>query len=114
MDSSEFVVSDPEELATGTAGTTVKLTQPRDQASRLLAAQAPTWLITRFAVYLVKYPQVAVTYDGTRLDPDSILNHRTDIPLDESLGGEHGQPQLRILEWKPEVTIIRPSLVLCD
>lgn len=114
MDSSEFVVSDAEELATGTPGTVVKLTQPRDHVSRLLAAQASTWLITRFAVYLVKYPQVAVTYDGTRLDPDSILDRRTDIPLDDALGGEHGPPQLRVLEWKPEVTLIRSSLVLCD
>jgi Histidine kinase-, DNA gyrase B-, and HSP90-like ATPase len=114
MDSSEFAVSDPEELATGTPGTTVKLTQPRNYVSRLLAPQAPTWLISRFAVYLVKYPQVAVTYDGTKLDPDLILDRHTELPLDDGLGGEHGQPQLRILEWKSEVTIIRPSLVLCD
>ncbi len=114
MDSSEFVVSDPEPLATGTPGTTVKLTQPREHVSRLLAAQAPIWLITRFAVYLVNYPQIAVTYDGATLDPDSILDRRTDIPLDEGLGGNHGPPHLRLLEWKPEVTTIRPSLVLCD
>jgi hypothetical protein len=72
------------------------------------------WLITRFAVYLVKYPHVTVTYDGMRLDPNSILDRETSVTLDDSIGGEHGAPQLRILEWGPEASTIQPSLVLCD
>lgn len=114
IDESEFVVSDPEVLATGSPGTRVQTTRPREYVNRLLGDQATTWLITRFAVYLVKYPGVAVTYDGTKLDPSSILDRQTDIALDESVGGEHGTPQLRVLEWTRDASTIRPSLVLCD
>lgn len=114
MDDSEFVVSDAENLASGSAGTRVQTTRPREYVNRLLGEQASTWLITRFAVYLVKYPDVAVTYDGARLEPSSILDRQTDVDLDESVGGEHGTPHLRILEWTAAASAIRPSLVLCD
>ncbi|MGE3446669.1 MAG: ATP-binding protein [Microbacteriaceae bacterium] len=114
MDSSEFVVSDAEPLATGAPGTVVRLAQPREHAGRLLATDAATWLTSRLAVYLVKYPHVEVIFDGTPLDPDSIVENRFETNLGEIDGREHGTPHLRILEWKPEITSIRPSLVLCD
>jgi hypothetical protein len=114
MDSSEFVVGDSQRLATGKLGTTVRVTRPRENARSLLGLHAPTWLVARFAVYLVKYPNVAVVYDGVKLDPSTILDRQIDIALDEGLGGEHGSPSLRILEWKPDAATIRPSLVLCD
>jgi len=114
MDSAEFVVSDAEVLGAGTPGTMVTVNQPRDFVSKLLSAHAPTWLTARFAVYLVKYPMVVITYDGTKLDPDSILDHRTEIALDPALGGENEPATLHILEWKADVMTIRPSLLLCD
>ena len=114
MDESEFVVSDPEQLTEESLGTRVKTTRPREHVNRLLASHAAMWLITRFAVYLVKYPNVAVTYDGTVLDPYSILVRETNVPLDDSIGGVHGAPELRILEWTPDASTIEPSLVLCD
>jgi hypothetical protein len=73
MDTSEFVVGDPEELATGATRTTVRITRPREYANRLLGDGAGTWLVTRFAVYLVKYPNIRVTYDGQVLDPATIV-----------------------------------------
>jgi Histidine kinase-, DNA gyrase B-, and HSP90-like ATPase len=114
MDVSEFVVSDPEELAAGSPGTRVQTTNARERVNRLLGAHAMTWLITRFAVYLVKYPDVAVTYDGRKLDPTSILDRQADVSLADSVGGKYGVPQLRILEWTAEASTIHPSLVLCD
>lgn len=114
MDTSEFVVSDQEELATGTPGTTVHITRPREYANRLLGDGAGNWLVTRFAVYLVKYPNISVTYDGQVLDPATIVARQTEIPLDPALGGDQGNPLLRIMEWKPEAKTISPSLVLCD
>lgn len=116
LDSSEFVVGDPESLATGTTGTVVRIERPREYANRLLAPTAPTSLLTRFAVYLVKYPSVSITYDGRVLDPNAIVSSTTDIALDSALGGEYGTPLLRILEWQPQdkEMNITPSLVLCD
>jgi len=114
LDSSEFTVSDPTELATGSIGTVVRITQPREHANRILGDEAPTWLVTRFAVYLVNYPTLNITFDGRTLDPASILESQTEVELDAALGGDHGSPVLRILEWKPAVTTITPSLILCD
>jgi hypothetical protein len=114
METAEFVISDPKALATGAPGTTVRASIPRDYVSRLLAPNAATWLITRFAIYLVKYPSVAVIYDGIELDPSSILEHQEDIQLDSSLRGRYDTPVLRIMEWSKEIDSIKPSLVLCD
>jgi hypothetical protein len=116
LDSSEFVVGDPETLATGTTGTAVEIQRPREHANRLLALTAATWLLTRFAVYLVKYPNVRITYDGRVLDPAAIVDSETDIALDPALGGGYGTPLLRILEWQPKDKDMKitPSLVLCD
>jgi len=114
IDTSEFVVGDPEELVTGATGTTVRITRPREYANRLLGDGADIWLVTRFAVYLVKYPNIRVTYDGQVLDPATIVARQTESELDRALGGEHGPPLLRIIEWKHEAKAISPSLVLCD
>lgn len=114
LDSSEFTVSDPADLAAGAPGTVVRITRPRDHANRLLGDGAPLQLVTQFAVYLVKYPNINVTYDGRSLDPAAILERETEVVLDESLGGDYGAPVLRIMEWKPEAKSISPSLVLCD
>ncbi len=114
MDSSEFVVSDAEKLATGAPGTEVRITRPREHANRLLGDTAVPWLVTRFAVYLVKYPGLSVTYEGTTLDPATIVARDTEIDLDSELGGSHGAPALRIMEWTAQANTITPSLVLCD
>lgn len=114
MDSSEFIVSDPEELATGSLGTTVRITRPREHAHRLLGDSASLLLVVQFAVYLVKYPGLSVTFDGHVLDPTTIIERETEVALDSALGGDHGAPVLRIMEWKPEANAINPSLLLCD
>ena len=114
MDSSEFAVSDPEQLATGTPGTEVRITRPREHANRLLGESAVPWLVTQFAVYLMKYPGITITYEGTTLDPATIVARDTEIALDAQLGGDHGAAMLRIMEWTPEARTITPSLVLCD
>jgi Histidine kinase-, DNA gyrase B-, and HSP90-like ATPase len=113
MDSSEFAVSDPEPLATGSQGTEVRISRPRQHANKLLGDDAVPWLVTRFAVYLVKYPGITVTYEGTVLDPATIVARETDVTLDPELGGAYGAPALRIMEWTSGAKAITPSLVLC-
>jgi hypothetical protein len=115
LDSSEFTVSDADPIATGSTGTIVQIAGPREHANRLLADGASQWLVTRFAVYLIKFPSVTITFDGSTLDPLTILENQREIPLDEALGGDLGQPILRFMQWKAETkTTIEPSLVLCD
>jgi hypothetical protein len=113
MDSSEFTVSDAEELTTGEPGTTVRIARPREYAHRLLGEDAPMQLVARFAVYLVKYPGLTITYDGQALDPATIIERQTEVTLD-GLGGDYGAPILRLVEWRLEARAIIPSLLLCD
>jgi hypothetical protein len=114
LDSSEFVVSEPEEVFSGATGTVVQISRPREYANRLLAEEASTQLVVQTAVYLVKYPSIRIAYDGHVLDPAAILSSDTPINLDAALGGDHGAPSLRIMEWKPEAKSIKPSMILCD
>ena len=65
-------------------------------------------------MYLLKYPGVSIVYGDATLDPATITARTTDVVLDAELGGAHGSPTLRILEWKADATSITPSLVLCD
>ena len=112
--SSEFVVSDPEQLGSGSAGTTVKLTGARITTGALLGDNATTWLISRFAPYLARYTDVVVMYDGTQLDPSEILERSGEITLDASIGGEFGAPVLRVMEWKSGIVALKSSILLCD
>ncbi len=112
--SSEFTVSDPELLATGTTSTTVTITGARDTTGPLLGPGARNSLIIRLAHYLATYPQVTVTYDGEPLDPASITERDVKVVLDASLGGDHGAPIVRIMEWKPDIVGLKPALILCD
>jgi hypothetical protein len=114
LDSPEWTIGDPETLAAGDPGTKVRVFRPREYTNRLLAEDVPTSLATKFAIYLVKYPDVAVTFDGRLLDPATITLSDTHIDLDPQLGGEHGTPQLRIIEWKDIAGAVSPSLLLCD
>jgi Histidine kinase-, DNA gyrase B-, and HSP90-like ATPase len=111
---SEFTISDPERLATGSPGTIVTITGPRDTSGALLGPDGRHWLIIRLAAYLATYPQITVTYNRQPLDLDSILKRKVEIPLDPSLGGHHGAPVVRIMEWGPEIVSHRSSLILCD
>jgi hypothetical protein len=44
----------------------------------------------------------------------TIIGHQTDLPLPAVPIAEYGMPELRILEWAPSASGIRPTLVFCD
>jgi hypothetical protein len=113
-DTSEFTVDDPDQLGSGSVGTTVRIGRPREHVHRLLADTAATQVVIQLAVYLVKYPHIKISYDGKALDPKAILDREAAVELDASLGGEYGAPTLRIMEWKAEAKAIKPSVILCD
>lgn len=114
LEDSRFAVEASEVVQNGELGTTVRISNPRSHAGKLLGDGAVLWLVTRFAVYLLKYAGVTVTYDGNRLDPMSVAERTTTIEIEKRLGGRYGAPSLQVFEWKTEAKSISPSLVLCD
>jgi hypothetical protein len=113
MDNSEFMVSDSEEVDSGDPGTEVVITRPREMVGRLLSDVAVPWLISQLAVYLLKYPEVKVHYDGTVMDPTTIILNEIEMDLDAPAGAAGSSPSLKIIEWHPSAKGIRPSMVLC-
>ena len=111
---SEFVVEGPEELATGSLGTMVTIDNPREGAGALLGDRAPDHLLIRLAAYLSKYPHVRVVVDGAALDPSTVLENEVRVELDPGLGGAHGAPVIRIVEWRPSIVGFKSALLLCD
>jgi len=110
--SSDFVLSDPETSA-GPTGTQVIIREPREYAGQLLGEMAPIQLVATFALYLLRYEDVTITFDGTRLDPRTILEREEEIELPEAVGGSRGPALLRVLEWKATAKSLRPALFLC-
>jgi len=113
MDNSEFMVSDSEDLSSGDPGTEVVITRPRDLVGKLLNDDAAPWLISQLAVYLLKYPEVKVRYDGAPMDPATIILDEVEIELEHSSDTAGPSPSLKIIEWDPSAKGIRPSMVLC-
>ncbi len=95
-------------------GTVVTATQLRPTASALVGKSAVPWLIAHLADYLARYPHVRVIYDGVPLDPGDIRDRETIFELDPALGGAHGAPVLRVMEWKADIVGLQSSIVVCD
>lgn len=114
LESSEFTVSEPNEVDTDEPKTIVRILGPREFVNRLVAEDAVTHLVIPKAVYLIKYPHIEITYDGNALDPATILQNETTIELDQALGGDRGVPTLRIMEWKEQAKSIKPTIIMCD
>lgn len=112
LEDSEFAVDEPEAPDSGDPGTAVTIERPRQYVSKLLGEEALPWLVSQFAVYLLNCPDVRVIYQGSLLDPTSIIENEDEFEL--NLGQAFAPaPILKIIEWSPVAKSIKPSLVLC-
>jgi hypothetical protein len=108
-----FVISDEQPSNRETAGTTVTLSNVIQQQGSLDADRAVTELNRLLALYLNQYPQVRISYDGDRVDPDALVEHRTDynFPAFIAEDGKTYAVTLTILEWKIDT---ERALYLCS
>ena len=113
--SGEFEVSDPVPIPEGTPGTVVRITEPREYVNRLTSDAAPIELLVAFTVFLLKHPNIIISYDGYMLDPNSLIARQVDVLLNDlELKGENCEPPtVRIIEWNQHGSKIKPSLLLC-
>jgi hypothetical protein len=114
MGVAEFEVSDAVSVTEGPPGTKVRITDPREYANRLLADSAFIDLLVYFTLFLLHYPQVAIEYDGRKLDPSSLIANQSEVTLDDpAIDPNHEQPVVRILEWNEHGSKIKSTLLLC-
>lgn len=69
-------------------------------------------LTEHFALYMIQYPGITVTLDGTAIDPSGAMHDRTEYTLSVDVpGGGTIQPRLTIIEWERDA---ERALCLCD
>jgi hypothetical protein len=108
-----FVISDEKPSNRDGSGTTVTLSNIIPQTRTLDADRAVTELNRLLALYLKQYPQVKISYDGERIDPSALEEHRADynLPVFTTEEGKTYSASLTIIEWKID---IERALYLCS
>ncbi|GAB3150895.1 ATP-binding protein [Microbispora hainanensis] len=92
---------------TASPGTTVRIYVPDDKRLRPLeAGDAAANLTAKLAFYLKAYPETVVEFDGTRLDPDQIIEASRDLELElpEEYAQDNPPPFVTFVEWKERMS----------
>ena len=108
-----FELGEPKEVATGSTGTEVIISNIHKNFTSLTDDDAPQRIAKYFAVYLAEYPGLTIDYDGVIVDPTVAQQHKADYPLGDVAisGGRMVPAELTIIEWnEPQGR----SLHLCD
>jgi hypothetical protein len=109
----KFQISDISEPFGESTGTTVRINNVFDEASRFCDKIALNDFASEFALYLKNYPEISIRIDGHPIKLDEIISDSSHYPVGP-FTTEHGTTvsgQLDIIEWKQ--TMAR-SIHLCD
>jgi hypothetical protein len=107
-----FEVGDVEKVK-GVPGTEVRVTDLPKEFPSLRGTSAVETLSEQFALYLRQYPEVAISYDGTRIDPSAVESRVDDyeLPPVKIEEGREVTAVLTVIEWR---TPSKRALFLCD
>jgi hypothetical protein len=109
----DFEVTDAVRSINRTSGVTVEISAIDDRFPSLLDPEAAaSELALRVALYLRKYPGIAISYDGLPVDPESMEEHTAQYQIDVLLPSKETFPaQLIVIEWRKPV---KRAVYLCD
>lgn len=107
-----FEVGDVKKVA-GLPGTEVVVTDPPKDLPSLHGASIVETLSEQFALYLRQYPDVTISFDGSRVDPAAVELRVNDYGLGpiEIDQGRQVRAVLTVIEWR---TPSKRALFLCD
>lgn len=106
----KFLASEPK-MTDGTSGTVVRVDGVDKGEKTLLTEGTRGYLSEHLAVYLKNYPDVVVTYDGSRIDAKQLTRSVATYELGPAReGGEVAW--LDVIEWTFEVQV--KKLLICD
>lgn len=108
-----FVIEDPIRADESGTGTEVTIADISGEFPSLEIPDAAQDLTQHLALYLFQTPGASVTYEGTRLDPRSLVIDMRDYPLGDFplKSGERVPAVLTVIEWRVRT---ERSLFLCD
>ena len=114
----EFEISDERKVETTTTGTVVTLDGIQKDFTSLDSRKAIPRLTELFALFLVQYPNVGISYQGEPIDPKSIQKNCDEFPMDEIEldDGSKVAAKLTVIEWLSDQgkTPKPKTLALCD
>jgi hypothetical protein len=98
-------LSEASESASPETGTVVTLTRLKAANDWLLTRKAFLEFSTLFAPYIMQYPDVTISYDGNRVDPNATILKSSEFPKQTIVGPNRTVRDLtiRIIEWKSQV-----------
>lgn len=108
-----FEIGEPQPSTEQHTGTHVEIQRIEQNFGSLIGARSIQEVTERYALYLRKYPEVRITYDGQSIDPSLVEDLVTDcsvspITLED---GRVIELAVTIIEWK---TSTERALYLCD
>ena len=81
-------------------GTTVTIDRIPESVHGLIGEDANTAMHDKFSLYLLKYPQVKIIYNGETLDPQAAIAAMSEEKIEVEVDGETHTAQVDIVEWK--------------
>lgn len=106
----DFEVDGPY-VTTEPTGTEFKSSLAPTRATVLTTDRAVAGVTSEFALFLIAHPDVEIIYNGLAIDPEHAIQKSAEYKLDEALGGGHGTPTVRVIEWK---AVSGRDLSICD
>ena len=94
-----------------TTGVTVTIDNIGSNFYSAFNDSAPEKLMSKFAIYLLKYPSIAITYDGQSIKPSQIVEHQKTYPVTIVIDGKEIEAELDIIEWKQQT---QRAIFFCD
>jgi len=98
----------------GQTGTTVIIEQIEGTHPQLTdESKAVEQLERHLSLYLHKYPNIRITYNGRVIDPNSKVTRRRNLPVSFRINDKREKFDLTIIEWNEDAKVER-KLHLCD
>jgi hypothetical protein len=110
----KFTIDDEPKLSkTGLIGTQVTIDKFENGNNSLLLPKAFQVITEQFALYLSQYPNIAIIYEGNKVDPKDAIENQENYDLGEFQleSGRITNARLTIIEWKNTTD---RALYLCD
>lgn len=109
----EFEITNDQAAESAATGTTVTITQLTEDAVASFAVgnDIRQHVLAEFALHLNRFPDFAIEFLGSRLDPTAVMDQQAEFELVDETSWE-GVARLTVIEWN--LTGVRRALYLCD
>lgn len=107
-----FYPTEPQISNSNDLGTTVSIHEPHKEFTSINTERLLEHFSSVFAIYLSKYPSISLYVDGKKVDPESQIENKTALPLDNvCYEGTEYPYEVHLIEWNCKTP---NEMQLCD